>query len=88
MIKYEPIEGWIPWEKRFSTSTPCKVWPDGDTSKAPILMNVEEKPFHRTEKVIPPVKRKKEREQQYAETAKFAEGKWTNATVHTVKKGE
>lgn len=93
-MKHEPIEGWIPWEKRFSTSAPCKVWPGGKMKTEdgkpipPILVPIFEKPFHRTEKVLPPCKRKKEREQRYAESAQFAEGKWTNATVHTSRSEE
>jgi len=67
-IEYEPIEGWIDWETRFSTCAPCKVWPGGKmktpdgTPIEPILVNVEER--------------------------RYAEGKWTNETVHVIRSEE
>lgn len=91
---YDPMEGWIPWEKRFSTSTPCKVWPGGKMKTEegkpipPILVPVGEKPFHRTEKVLPVMKTKAERKRLYDERTKFAEGKWTNETVHAIRSDE
>ena len=36
------IEGWVPWERRFAVYGPCKHWPDGDTSKPPVIYDSHE----------------------------------------------